>query len=106
MSWAASEAVGSQILASRDARILVNSELPGCPIRSVLLADVGADLLQFKPDGGYCTAARAQKCSPVKFLSLPQSLAIAMALFPFRNPITDATVCLGGSRYTYAHGPA
>src|SRR3989442_9014851 len=39
---------------------------------------------------------RAQKCSPVKFLSLPWSRAIAMALFPFRNPITDATRGLGG----------
>src|SRR5229473_3304345 len=34
---------------------------------------------------------RAQKCSPVKFRSLPHKLAIAMALFPFRNPITEAT---------------
>src|SRR5207253_10245214 len=34
---------------------------------------------------------RAQKCSPVKFRSLPHKRAIAMALFPFRNPITEAT---------------
>src|SRR6266566_3784631 len=34
---------------------------------------------------------RAQKCSPVKFRSLPHKRAIAIALFPFRNPITEAT---------------
>jgi hypothetical protein len=35
---------------------------------------------------------RAQKCSPVKFRTLPHKRAIAMALFPFRNPITEATI--------------
>src|SRR6266568_8209207 len=39
---------------------------------------------------------RAQKCSPVKFRSLPHKRAIAMALFPFRNPITKATGYFGG----------
>jgi hypothetical protein len=39
---------------------------------------------------------RAQKCSPVKFRSLPHQRAIAMALFPFRNPITEATGYFGG----------
>src|SRR5438045_7327427 len=39
---------------------------------------------------------RAQKCSPVKFRSLPHKRAIAMALFPFRNPITEATGYFGG----------
>ena len=39
---------------------------------------------------------RAQKCSPVKFRSLPHKQAIAMALFPFRNPITKATGYFGG----------
>src|SRR5215470_8140504 len=39
---------------------------------------------------------RAQKCSPVKFRSLPHSRAIEMALFPFRNPITEATGYFGG----------
>ena len=49
---------------------------------------------------------RAQKCSPVKFRSLPHSRATAMALFPFRNPITEATGCLGESRCTYGRDPA
>src|SRR5437879_13601885 len=39
---------------------------------------------------------RAQKCSPVKFRSLPHKRAIAMALFPFKNPITKATGYFGG----------
>src|SRR5260221_9816127 len=39
---------------------------------------------------------RAQKCSPEKFRSLPHSRAMAIALFPFRNPITEDTGCLGG----------
>src|SRR6266566_3070770 len=39
---------------------------------------------------------RAQKCSPVKFRSLPHKRAIAMALFLFRNPITEATGYFGG----------
>src|SRR5215469_17505795 len=39
---------------------------------------------------------RAQKCSPEKFLSFPHIRAMAMALFPLRNPITEATGCFGG----------
>ncbi len=39
---------------------------------------------------------RAQKCSPVKFLSLPHSRAMAMALFPLKSSMTEATGCLGG----------
>jgi adenylate cyclase len=40
---------------------------------------------------------RAQKCSPVKLRSLPPNWrALAMALFPFKKPITCATACLGG----------
>ena len=38
----------------------------------------------------------AQKCSPEKFLSFPESRAMTIALFPFRNPITEAIGCLGG----------
>ena len=33
---------------------------------------------------------------PAKFRSFPHKRAIAIALFPFRNPITNATGCLGG----------
>ena len=40
--------------------------------------------------------ARAQRCSPVKLRSLPFSRAAAMAFFPFRNPITEATGYSGG----------
>src|SRR5215469_4396864 len=39
---------------------------------------------------------RAQKCSPVKFRSLPHKRAIAMALSPFKNPIIEATGYFGG----------
>ena len=49
---------------------------------------------------------RAQKCSPVKFRSLPHSRATAIALFPLRNPITEATGGLGGWEYAYARDPA
>src|SRR5947199_7632712 len=82
-------------------RAFVNGlELSVCSIRGFLLADVLADLLQFKADRGDSVTAgpepRAQRCSPVKFRSLPHSRAIAIALFPFKNPITEATGCLGG----------
>src|SRR6516165_6303165 len=46
---------------------------------------------------------RAQRCSPVKFRSLTHKRAIAIALFPFRNPITEATGYFGGIAM---HGPA
>lgn len=36
----------------------------------------------------------AQKFSPLKFLCFPLSLAIAD--FPFMNPVTLATKCFGG----------
>ena len=36
---------------ARCAALLVSSELSACSIRSFLLADVIADLLQFEPDG-------------------------------------------------------
>src|SRR5271157_5315660 len=71
----------------------MDSELSAVSIRFFLFADVLADLVQLEPDGGY---PRAQRCSPVKFRSLPHSRATAIALFPLRNPITEATGCLGG----------
>jgi hypothetical protein len=37
--------------------LLVGSELSACAIRSILLADVGADLFQFEPDGRYSLTA-------------------------------------------------
>src|SRR5207244_6664359 len=51
--------------------------------RVLLFADVLVDLLQFKTH---------QKCSPVKFRSLPHRRAMARALFPLRNPINEAMV--------------
>jgi hypothetical protein len=80
-----------------------SSELSVVSNRGFLLADVLADLLQFRADRG---DGVAQKCSPAKFRSLPHSRAMAIALFPLRNPITDATGCLGELRCTCAHGPA
>ena len=70
-------------------------EASAVTIRCLLLADVFADLLQLEAQGGHGVPT-AQKCSPVKFRSLPHKLAIAMALFPFRNPITEATGYFGG----------
>jgi hypothetical protein len=61
--------------------LTVTSELSACSIRRFLLANVGANLLQFEPDGGYGIPA-GQKCSPEKFRSLPYKRAMAMALFP------------------------
>src|SRR6478736_7700271 len=65
-------------------------EAAAVTIRGLLFADVFAHLLQLK------AYPRAQKCSPVKFRSLPHKRAIAMALFLFRNPITEATGYFGG----------
>jgi hypothetical protein len=53
------------------------------------------DLLELESDRGHGISL-AQKCSPVKFRSLPHSRAIGMALFPLRNPMIDATGCFGG----------
>ena len=39
---------------------------------------------------------RAQRCSLVKFCSRPHSRATAIALFPFRNPMIEATAYFGG----------
>ena len=63
-------------------------------IRALLFADVLADLLQFKTHGGDGVPG-ARKGSPVKFRSFPHNRATAIALFPFRNPITEATGCWG-----------
>ena len=39
----------------------------------------------------------------MKFRSFPHIRAMAIALFPFRNPITEATACLGGNRDTHVY---
>ena len=63
-------------------------------IRALLFADVLADLLQFETHGGDGVPG-ARKGSPVKFRSFPHNRATAIALFPFRNPITEAARCWG-----------
>ena len=72
----------------------MDSKLSAAPIRFFLLADVLADLLQFETDRGHGVSA-----SP-EMLAREVSLLAAQSgygdLFPFRNPITEATGCLGG----------
>jgi hypothetical protein len=57
-------------------------EAAAVTIRGLLFADVFAHLLQLKAHCGHCVST-GQKCSPVKFRSLPHKRAIAIALFPF-----------------------
>ena len=45
---------------------------------------------------------RALKGSPEKFLSFPEGRAMAIALCPFQNPITDATGASAAWRCTWA----
>ena len=52
MSRAPSNGVGSLVKASCRARLVQHSELPCCSIRFLLLADVAANLFEFKPDRG------------------------------------------------------
>ena len=71
------------------------SEL-ACSIRFLLLADVAANLVHVEPDGGYRVLTSPQVLArEVAFLAV-QSGATAMALFPLRNPITEATGYFGG----------
>ena len=44
-----------------------------------------------------------EKCSPEKFLSFPSSRAMAMTLFPFSNPITEANRRFRRNRDTHVH---
>jgi len=74
-------------------------------IRGILLADVLTHLLQFEPYRGLGVAG-AQKGSPEKFLSFPESRVMAIAFFPFQNPITEATGCFGGMAMSWAPDPA
>ena len=60
MSRAPSNGVGSLAKASRRARLVQGSELPGCSIRFLLLADGAADFFQFKPDRGNGVPASPQ----------------------------------------------
>ena len=60
-----------------------------------LVRGVLADLLQFEPYGGYGITASPEVLAGEVAL-LPHSRAMAIALFPFRNPMTEAAACLGG----------
>jgi hypothetical protein len=82
---------------------MADSELSDRSIRYVLLADVCADLFQFEFPTVNIANPPAQKCSPEKFRSLALKRAIATALFPFKNPITDATGWLRRNRDTHVH---
>ena len=64
--------------------------------RSILLADVFADLLQFESDRGDGIAPGPRSVRPRNSVPLPHSRAIAMALFPLRYPINEANGCFGG----------
>jgi hypothetical protein len=73
MSWAASKAVGPLVQASRAARLFLRSESSAVAIR-------GCSRMYWRicpnseSEPTVCTAKpRTQKCSPEKFLSLPQS---------------------------------
>jgi hypothetical protein len=53
--------------------LLAHSELSGCSIRRILLADVCADLLQFEPDVRYCVTSGPEMLTrEVLFFSYPE----------------------------------
>src|SRR5437667_9104270 len=66
-----------------------------CSIRFLLVADVSADLFQFEAHGGNRIAASPEMFAREVALFARES-GPAMALFPFRNPMTEATGYLGG----------
>src|SRR6266403_2606019 len=70
-------------------------EAAAITIRGLLFADVFANLLQLETHRGHCVSTGPEVLAR-EFRSLPHKRAIAMALFPFRNPITEATGYFGG----------
>jgi len=70
--------------------MLTVSELSAVAIRDLLFADVLADLFQFEPNRRSGIALDPETL-PREVRSLPYSRAMAIALFPLRNPITKAT---------------
>ncbi len=72
------------------------SELSAVAIRAVLLADVLANLLQCKPDRRNSIAPGPEMLARRNSVPRRTAGAIAIALFPLRNPITEATGCFGG----------
>jgi hypothetical protein len=93
MSWAASKAVGSW--SRRCAPYWLLQNCPAVPSAASCSRMYWRTCSSSNPTVE-TASPRAQKCSPEKFRSLPHSRAIAMALFPVRNPITEDTGCLGG----------
>jgi hypothetical protein len=70
---------------------LVNSsEWPAVAIRAILLADILADLLQFEPHSRYRVTSSPEVLA-CEIALLAAQASIAIALFPLRNPITEAT---------------
>ena len=74
----------------------VTSELPTCSIRSILLADVVADLLQFEADSGYGVAASPEMLAACEVSFLAVQPGECDGALSFKKPITDATGRLGG----------
>src|SRR5258705_8323042 len=70
-------------------------EAAAVTIRGLLFADVFADLLQLKAHCGHRVSTGPEVLAREIPLFATQA-AIAMALFPFRNPITEATGYFGG----------
>jgi hypothetical protein len=74
-------------------RAFVNhSELSVCSIRALLLADAWADLVRVQ-------TRPSKPRNPGPEMLTRESGAIAIALFPLRNPITEATRCFGRNRH-------
>ena len=81
---------------------LVSLELPACSIRRILLADVCADLLQFKPDGRYrVTAGPEMLAREVSFLTAhPGDRDGAL---PFQKPDHRSDRVLRWNRDAHVH---
>src|SRR6476620_10360922 len=74
----------------------MNLETSFGSIRFLLVADVLADLVQFESDGRDRIPTGPEVLAREVLLPAAQSRATAIALFPFRNPMTEATGYFGG----------
>ena len=100
MSGAASKAVDQFIIADGSAREAFLNFPPRPDPRRLAWDFVGADLLQFKPHRGHRVPAPKVLAREVSFL--PQTRrAMAIALLPFKSPITFAAATLGGLGYLW-----
>ena len=82
MSWTASRRLVSEFRCRALRASLLHSELCAEAIRLVLFADVGADLLQFEPDGGHGVTAG------------PEVLACEVSFFTAQTGDCDSTLPL------------